>query len=272
MRTLRLALFAPLALLGCTPAAPPQGAATAAPAATPAPTNLLAGGYLAREALPDSLALLPPAPAAGSPTQARDAATSAATLPLRGSARWDQATSDADLMTPAAMRNAMSCAAGVTLSAEATPATYALLRRAAADLALATYAAKNHYRRPRPFMVNGQPTCTPDWEARLRQDGSYPSGHAALGYGWGLILAELIPARATQLVARGHAFADSRVVCNVHWQSDVEGGRSVAAAVVARQHADPAFQRDLATARAELADPALPSAPACSAAALAPLP
>ena len=101
-------------------------------------------------------------------------------------------------------------------------------------------------------MVNGEPTCTPQDEALLRQDGSYPSGHSAIGFGWGLLLAELVPDRSAQLVARGRAFGDSRRVCNVHWLSDVEEGRVVATAVVARLHADAAFQRDLKKARDEV--------------------
>jgi acid phosphatase (class A) len=95
--------------------------------------------------------------------------------------------------------------------------------------------------------------CTPEQDAVLRHDGSYPSGHSALGFGWGLILAEVIPERAAELVARGRAFGDSRRVCNVHWLSDVEEGRIVATAVVARLHAVPEFQADLAAARAEVA-------------------
>ena len=61
------------------------------------------------------------------------------------------------------------------------------------DLALGTYATKRKFQRRRPFMVNGEPTCTPQDEAMLRQDGSYPSGHSAIGYGWGLVLAEIVP-------------------------------------------------------------------------------
>ena len=102
----------------------------------------------------------------------------------------------------------------------------------------------------RPFTVNGRPSCTPAHEAILRADGSYPSGHSALGYGWGLILAEAIPGRAAELVARGRSFGDSRRICNVHWLSDIEEGRIVATAVVARHNAEPAFQADLAAARA----------------------
>jgi acid phosphatase (class A) len=48
------------------------------------------------------------------------------------------------------------------------------------------------------------------------------------------------------------AFGDSRRVCNVHWLSDVEEGRLIAPAVIARLHADPAFVADLEAARAEV--------------------
>src|SRR5258706_242784 len=105
---------------------------------------------------------------------------------------------------------AFACAAGAALGGPATPATDHLLLRAMADLGMSTAVIKRTYKRPRPFMVNGQPTCTPDWESKLRQDGSYPSGHSAIGYGIGLILAELIPDRASRLVARGREFGDSR--------------------------------------------------------------
>jgi acid phosphatase (class A) len=43
------------------------------------------------------------------------------------------------------------------------------------------------------------------------------------------------------------------VICGVHYQSDVEAGRQLGAAMVARLHAEPAFEKDLAAARAELA-------------------
>jgi acid phosphatase (class A) len=119
---------------------------------------------------------------------------------------------------------------------------------------MTVYPTKRKYQRARPFTVNNQPVCTPKDEAVLRSDGSYPSGHSAIGYGWGLILAELVPDRAAQLVARGRAFGDSRRVCNVHWLSDVEEGRVVSTAVFARLHAEPVFRADLDAVRAELAE------------------
>jgi len=43
------------------------------------------------------------------------------------------------------------------------------------------------------------------------------------------------------------------LVCNVHWQSDVLEGQMVAAAVVARLHAESAFRSDVEAARIEIA-------------------
>ncbi|MFA7585989.1 MAG: phosphatase PAP2 family protein [Novosphingobium sp.] len=211
----------------------------------------LASGYLGRDRVPDSLLINPPPPERGTVAAIRDEEAAGSAVALRNTPRWEQARIDADLFSPAAT-GTFSCAAGFTISAETTPKLNALLRRMAADLAAGSYPTKQRYKRDRPFVVNGEATCTPQDEPMLRQDGSYPSGHSAIGYGWGLLLAEVVPDRAAQLVSRGRAFGDSRRVCNVHWLSDVEEGRMVAAAVVARLHAEPAFQGDLKKARAEV--------------------
>jgi acid phosphatase (class A) len=101
--------------------------------------------------------------------------------------------------------------------------------------------------------VNKEPTCTLDEEEHLKKDGSYPSGHTAIGWAWALILSEIAPERADAILARGRAFGESRVICNVHWNSDVVEGRFVGAAAAARLHADPAFRAELEAAKAELA-------------------
>ena len=242
--------------------APPSPAATAAPGSSSVPMRpgSMVAGYLARGSVPDSLMFDPPPPATGSAAQARDDEAASEAVALRGSQRWEQAKIDADFFTPTATAT-FACAAGVAIGPATTPRLDALLRRAASDLGLATRPTKLRYQRPRPFMVNHQPTCTPNAEPTLAHDGSYPSGHSAIGYGWGLLLAELIPDRAAELVARGRAFGDSRRICNVHWLSDTEEGRVVASAVVARLHADAAFASDLAAARAELSGK-LPPPPA----------
>ncbi|HEY0960219.1 MAG TPA: phosphatase PAP2 family protein [Novosphingobium sp.] len=217
-----------------------------------AAASFLSSGYLPRASLPDSLVLNPPPPATHSQAWKRDEEGAKAAVAIRGGTRWQQATLDADLFSPTAT-GLFSCAAGIPIESQTAPKTVAVLRKMAADLAMAVYPTKRRYQRDRPFVANKQPVCTPQDRSVLARDGSYPSGHSAIGYGWGLALSEIVPERAAQLVARGRAFGDSRRVCNVHWLSDIEEGRVVATAVVARLHAEPAFRADMDAARAEAA-------------------
>lgn len=207
-------------------------------------------GYLGKQ-LPDSLALLPPPPSKGSAGFAQDQAVSRAAQKLRGSARYALARRDADLRFPQ-VASTFSCALGVPISQHDTPRLYQLLQRSLVDAGLATYAAKNHYQRTRPFVYYKEATCAPADEAQLRGDGSYPSGHTAIGWTWALLLAELSPDQANALLARGRAFGENRLICNAHWQSDVLQGRAVAAGTLAVLHANADFKRDMLAARAEI--------------------
>jgi acid phosphatase (class A) len=209
-------------------------------------------GYLTKEEVPDSVALLPGPPAPGSAALAADEEANRAGRALRGTPRFAQATEDANLTFPRAA-GALACALGAPITEQDTPHLYTLLRRVLSDAGYSTGAAKSTYMRKRPFLVNGEPTCTPAEEKDLATQGSYPSGHSAAGWAWALVLAELAPDRAEAVVERGRAFGQSRVVCNVHWQADVNEGRILGAATVARLHADGAFVADLAAAKKELA-------------------
>jgi acid phosphatase (class A) len=127
-----------------------------------------------------------------------------------------------------------------------------LLRRTRMDASRATDKAKEHYKRRRPFMETGEATCTPKEEAQMRPD-SYPSGHASIGWAWALVLAEAAPERADAIFARGLAYGRSRVVCGVHWQSDLEAGRIIGAATVSRLRSNPVYVAQVAEARREIA-------------------
>ena len=67
------------------------------------------------------------------------------------------------------------------------------------------------------------------------------------------MLASVAPERADALLQRAYAFGQSRVICGVHWQSDVSAGRLMASAVYARLQSDPVFKAQRELARAELA-------------------
>ncbi len=241
-----LALGCMLILAGCADLEQSSG-----PAAVAEIAPGLLEGYLPADDLPNSLLLVPPPPAEGSAAFARDEEASRETFALRGTERWDQAIKDADLHFPAAP-DAFTDALGFRITETDTPHLYMLLHRTLTDAGLSTYAAKNHYARKRPFMLNGQPIGTPDDEEALRNDGSYPSGHTAIGWAWALILCEIVPERTDAILARGREFGQSRTICNVHWQSDVDEGRIMAASTVARLHADEGFLTDLNGAKAEV--------------------
>jgi len=253
VRTTLLALLL-AGLAGCSAINTRPEATAAVPASPEQVPEIMPGvlqGYLPKEDQLDSEAFVLPAPTENSARQKLDTAWSEKMLPLRGSARWDLAIRDADLAFPAAAQT-FSCALGIPVTEADTPALYMLLRRTLADLGLATYSAKTAYQRARPFMVNGAPVCTPEDEDKLRKDGSYPSGHTAVGWGWALILSELAPDRAEEILARGRAFGESRNVCNVHWYSDVVAGRMVGSAAVARLQANEAFRVAMDAARADI--------------------
>jgi len=110
--------------------------------------------------------------------------------------------------------------------------------------------AKDHYVRPRPFMVTKDKPCSSDES----KPNSYPSGHASIGWAWALALAELDPDRANAILKRGLDFGMSRLYCGVHYASDVEAGRIIGAATVSRLQANPVFNAQMALARREIAD------------------
>jgi acid phosphatase (class A) len=229
-----------------------NGSAKAQPAAVPEFRPGFLKGYLPQDGLPNSLALIPSPPASGSAALALDQAFSKSGLALRDTPRWKLATEDADLSFPNTA-GTFSCALDAPITQIDTPHLYMVLRRSLTDAGLSTYSAKNHYRRSRPFAMNHQPICTPGHESKLMKDGSYPSGHTAVGWAWALILSEVSPDHSDAILARGRAFGQSRVICNVHWESDVLEGRFMGAAAVSRLHADPIFQADLKAGEAELA-------------------
>jgi acid phosphatase (class A) len=232
-----------LLLAGCATQTPPTS-----------PDGLSGGrpgyviGYLKPAELPNGQAFLPPPPAAGSAALAADEEIYKTTRKLRDTPRWDLATKDADLTFPNAART-FSCALGLNISPETTPHLNMLIRRVRADASRANDKAKDLYKRKRPYLAHGDQSCTPQ---EKHKDDSYPSGHSSIGWAWALVLAEIAPDRADAVFARGMAFGESRVVCGVHWYSDIQAGRVVGASVVSRLHADPLFAAQLELARKEI--------------------
>jgi acid phosphatase (class A) len=233
----------------------------AAPQAAGAPARTF--GYLGLSA-PDTYAILPPAPTPGSIRDKADRAAFLATRPLKDSPRWAMAVNDVDIR---GYMKDLACALGVEITAENAPRLMALVMKMGPDIAYATNHPKDIYKRPRPFLVDEGPICVT--RESLAGSPDYPSGHVTFSWTVGLVLAELAPDRATELLVRARAYGESRLVCGVHSLSAVESGRTNGSALVAGLHGSEAFRSDLDAARVELAAlrakaPA-PDAKACAA-------
>jgi acid phosphatase (class A) len=230
MRLRHAAIILALSLGGCV-SVRVNGAVDLAPA--PATTSFDGFGVLTQ----------PPAP--GSPQQAADVATS------RGpwTAERTALAAHDDKFDPF---TAFDAVIGADFTAANYPATKKLFDQFLVVVGPPIGATKARWQRARPFIADpAHPTCITPTDA-LRASGSFPSGHAAAGWGWGLLLAELAPAKADALLHRGFEYGESRVVCGVHWASDVAAGRALGAAAVARMHSDPGTLALIAAARAEI--------------------
>ncbi|HEV7608987.1 MAG TPA: phosphatase PAP2 family protein [Steroidobacteraceae bacterium] len=110
-------------------------------------------------------------------------------------------------------------------------------------------AAKDRFRRLRPYEIEPRlEPCIDD----VRGDLSYPSGHATYGYLIAYLLIDMVPERRAQIAARAQEFARQRLVCGVHFPSDLEAGRVGAEWLARRFEASPEYRADATPAAREL--------------------
>ena len=193
----------------------------------------------------DTTHILQAAPTAGTSRYEADRTIFLQTRSLKGSDRWTMAIGDAD---SAKILQQFSCSTGVALDKDTAPKLAALLLHIRKDVGDSTNAAKDFYKRQRPFRIDEGETCVAKPDSL-----DYPSGHVTWGWSVGLILAELFPDRTPQILLRARAVGESRVVCGVHNASAAEAGRTNASAVVAALHGQDAFRKDLDGVRKEIA-------------------
>lgn len=209
--------------------------------------------YLEISEVANSLNLLPAPPQPGSILWENDKAQYEWGKLQRDTPRGDQAAADARVGGDGVPR-AFSEAFGIEINKKQTPEIYKLvvnMREDAGDLA--TRHAKEHYMRVRPFSFFKEMTCNPEQQKELSTNGSYPSGHTAIGWATALVLAEINTDRQNEILKRGYEMGQSRVICGYHFQSDVDAARLVSSAVVARLHANANFMAQLEKAKKEFA-------------------
>jgi acid phosphatase (class A) len=129
------------------------------------------------------------------------------------------------------------------------PALERLAERVEDDVRIYVRAAKDRSRRLRPYEIEPRlEPCIDD----VQGDLSFPSGHSAYGWSMAYLLAGMVPERGSELQARAEEFARQRMVCGVHFRSDLEAGRLAARTLLAEIERDPGFQAERAAARSEV--------------------
>jgi len=204
----------------------------------------------------DLARLLPPPPAEGSPAERVEIRDMLAIQAHRTPEESRRAREDSKISI---FRFADALGDPAGFSASRLPLTTALFREFGFEARGALRQAKRYYGRRRPFAV----------EARIHpvdpepSSASYPSGHSTWATGAGIVLADMIPERRAQILARAGEFAHNRVVGGVHFPSDVRAGQLAGTTIAALLFECPSFEQEEAAAKVELRTAlGLPAAPA----------
>ena len=207
--------------------------------------------YLTTDELPNLIKCLPPPPAFNSPEFANDVVRY----------QWGKTQRLDPERAAIAQRDAIwsfenlfaefNIPFGLTISREDTPEIWKLLETSLTTTDQMRVEPKAFYKRLRPFEMYDEHLLSPDTESDVRGEGSYPSGHTSRGWTTALLLAEINPANADTIFARGWMYGESRVIEGAHWQSDVDASRVGASIGYAALHTSPAFLEQLAKAQQE---------------------
>ena len=206
--------------------------------------------YFTVDQLPDLIKCLPAPPAFDSPEFANDMMRFAWGKEQRlDTERAEIARRDA-VWSYEALLAEFAVPFGLNISPEDTPEIWKLMITSLSTTDPMRVAPKAYYHRQRPF-ERFQDKMLTDEEAELSGEGSYPSGHTMRGWTAALLLAEINPAAANDIFARGWMYCESRVIVGAHWQSDVDASRVAASIGYSVLHTSPEFREQMDKARYE---------------------
>jgi len=194
----------------------------------------------------DAARLLPPPPLAGSAEERAEFAELRAIAARSTAEQRAIAKHDAEDETPDIFNDTI----GFDIATR--PQTFKLLDMVVQEEDGDTKGAKAFFHRERPYSTDPSlKTCTPVKPGKAAN--SYPSGHASLAFSMGVVLAGLMPEKSQAILARSAEYAEHRLVCGVHFRSDIVAGQQFGTVLALRLMQNPQFQAQMKLARAELA-------------------
>jgi acid phosphatase (class A) len=201
-------------------------------------------GYYTQNAPPDLTGIIPPPPAQDSDTTKAELAELHRIQQSRTPAQVAAAQDDDQHEDMFYLRTVM----GSGFTPGNLPLLKALSDRMESEGSAASHALKGEFKRPRPYQFDTtlHPVCE-----TVAQPNSYPSGHSIVSSLDAFVLARMVPEKSREILKRADDYAHNRMVCGVHYASDLAAGREVAYVLFGYLMAQPRFQNDLAAARAE---------------------
>jgi acid phosphatase (class A) len=195
------------------------------------------------EGKPDAVALLAPPPLIDSPEQAAD----------MQAVREVYHACDSNDMAIAYSQKKFNIfnftpAIGDFFQPGKFPVTEAFFHNVQSDAETVTDAAKDYYKRPRPYFTD--PSLA---NGKLEKSFSYPSGHSTESMVLALVLADLFPDKHDAIIATARSIGWHRVMIARHYPTDIYAGRVLAQAIVKQMKKNGSYQRDFAAAQAEIA-------------------
>jgi len=194
----------------------------------------------------DASRLLPPPPVVGSAEEKAEfdelrAIAARSTPEQRAVAKHDAEDETPDIFN-----------AAIGFDIATRPQTFKLLDMVVKEEDGDTKAAKEYFHRDRPYSTDPSlKTCTPVKPGKAAT--SYPSGHSSLAFSMGVVLASVLPEKSQAILARSAEYAEHRLVCGVHFRSDIVAGQQFGTVLALRLMQNAQFQAQMNLARTELA-------------------
>lgn len=199
------------------------------------------GGFLDPETLPAVIGF-PPPPLAGSPAYLADFAE----LHLWQLRRTDAQCAAAQAESSASYERLMGPVSPFPTPLDGEVKVF--FAAVGGTAGAATVLLKRRFGRPRPPLTDR--TLRPC--ISLPGGKAYPSGHASVSRLYALVLAELVPARRAEFLARADQAALNRVIGGVHHPSDTAAGKRLADDLHAALRAEPKYRDALERVRRRL--------------------
>lgn len=126
------------------------------------------------------------------------------------------------------------------------PLTAAFFKKLSTETGAIVSGLKDHYKRERPFFAHPEKVTL---YVRNEPGYSFPSGHTTRSRLYAFLLADLDPARRTEIYRFAEQVAFDRILAGEHYQTDLEAGRKLGKMLFEILQKNPQFQKEFEAVR-----------------------